>query len=140
MWGIFLCGCGYKVLFSPRSVAIMRWNSKERAFAVEAYFSNECSVIATQRASRNHFNLAPLDSVPDRKSIVTWVTTFRQTARVTRRRTGVPRPFRSLDNIETVRASILQSPQRSARKHASALGLSDRSVRRILHGDLHYHP
>ena len=118
----------------------MRWNSEERAFAVEAYFSSGCSVIATQRAFRNRFNLAPLAPVPDRKSIVTWVTTFRQTASATRRKTGVPRPIRSPENIEAVRASILQSPRRSARKHASALELSDRSVRRILHDDLHYHP
>ena len=70
----------------------MRWNSEERAFAVEAYFSSGCSVITTQRAFRNRFNLAPLAPVPDRKSIVTWVTTFRQTGSVTKRRTGVPRP------------------------------------------------
>ena len=31
----------------------MRWNSEERAFGVEAYFSSGCSVIATQRAFRN---------------------------------------------------------------------------------------
>ena len=31
----------------------MRWNSEERAFAVEAYFSSGCSVIATQRAFQN---------------------------------------------------------------------------------------
>ena len=35
---------------------------------------------------------------------------------------------------------MLRSPRRSARKHASALGLSDRSVRKILHQDLHFHP
>ncbi|CAK1578615.1 unnamed protein product [Parnassius mnemosyne] len=118
----------------------MRWNSEERAFAVEAYFSRGCSVIATQRAFRNRFNLAPSAPVPDRKSIVMWVTTFRQTASVTKRRTGVPRPIRSPENIEAVRASMLRSPRRSARKHASALGLSSRSVRRILHEDLHFHP
>ena len=130
----------YKVLSRHSSVAIMRWNSEERAFAVEAYFSSGCSVIATQRAFRNRFNLAPLAPVPDRKSIVTWVTTFRQTASATRRRTGVPRPIRTPENIEAVRASVLRSPRRSVRKHASALGLSDRSVRRILHYDLHFHP
>jgi len=37
----------------------MRWSSEERTFAVEAYFSNRLSVIATQRAFRNHFNVAP---------------------------------------------------------------------------------
>ena len=129
-----------KVLSRHSSVAIMRWNSEERAFAVEAYFSSGCSVIATQRAFRNRFNLAPLAPVPDRKSIVTWVNTFRQTASVTRRRTGAPRPIRSPENIEAVRDAVLRSPRRSARKHASALELSDRSVRRILHYDLHFHP
>ena len=89
---------------------------------------------------RDRFNFAPLAPVPDQKSIVTWVTTFRQTASATRRRTGVPRPIRSRENNEAVRASMLRSPRRSARKHASALGLSDRSLRRILHEDLHFHP
>jgi len=93
-----------------------------------------------QRAFRYRFNLAPLAHVPDRKSIVSWVTTFRQTASATKRWTGIPRPVRSPKNIEAVRASILQSPRRSASKHGSAFGLSDRSVRRILHDDLHFHP
>ena len=37
----------------------MRWSNEERAFAVEAYFSNRLSVIATQRAFRNRLNVAP---------------------------------------------------------------------------------
>ena len=98
------------------------------------------SVIATQRAFRNRFNVARRDPVPDRKSIVTWVITFKQTGSTPRRGTGVPRPVRSSENIEAVRASILQTPRHFARKYASALGLSDRSVRRILHDDFHCHP
>ena len=94
----------------------------------------------TQCAFRNHFNFALLAPVPDRKSIVTWFTTFRQTASATRWRTGVARPILTPENIEAVRASMLRSPRRSVRKHASALGLSDRSVRRIIHDDLHFHP
>ena len=43
----------YKVLYRHSSVAIMCWNSEERAFAVEAYFLSGCSVIATQRAFWN---------------------------------------------------------------------------------------
>jgi len=42
--------------------------------------------------------------------------------------------------VAVVRASIQKSPQRSARKHAAALWLSDRSVRRILHRDLRMLP
>lgn len=118
----------------------MRWNSEERAFTVEVYFSNGKSVIATQRAFRRHFNVAPLGRVPDGKSILYWVKSFRNTGNVTRRRNEVPRPVRSRENVEAVRASMLRSPRRSARKHASALGISDRSLRRILHNDLHFHP
>ena len=109
----------------------MRWSSEERAFAVEAYFSNRLSMIATQRVFRNRFNVAPKDPVTDRKLIVTCVTMFRQTESTTRRRSGEVRPIRSYENIESVRAPILQSPRRYARKHAYALGLSDRSVKRI---------
>ena len=130
----------FKVTSEIQSVAIMHWSDEEPAFAVEAYLLNRQSGIATQRAFRNRFNVTPKGPVPDRKSIVTWVTTFMQTRSTTRRRAGVPRPIRSRENIEAVRASVLQSPRRSARKHASALGLSDRSVRRILHDDLHFHP
>ena len=113
-----------KVFFDISSVALMRWSSEERAVAVEAYFSKQKSFIATQRAFRIHFNVPPSGPVPDRKSIVTWVDKFKRTGSTKRRRTGVPRPIRSPENIEAVRTSVLQSPQRSARKHASALGIS----------------
>ncbi|CAG9817802.1 unnamed protein product [Phaedon cochleariae] len=41
---------------------------------------------------------------------------------------------------QAVRESVLRSPRRSASKHAAALRLSERSTRRILHDDLHFHP
>jgi hypothetical protein len=39
-----------------------------------------------------------------------------------------------------VRQAVTTSPQRSAIKHDLALGISDWSVRRILHTDLKFHP
>ncbi|PNF39164.1 hypothetical protein B7P43_G01359 [Cryptotermes secundus] len=44
------------------------------------------------------------------------------------------------ENVEAVRQSILRSPRCSARKHAVALDISNRSMRRILHEHLHFHP
>jgi len=44
------------------------------------------------------------------------------------------------ENVARVRASIQQSSRRSAVKHAAVLGLFDRSVRRILHRDIHMNP
>jgi len=36
--------------------------------------------------------------------------------------------------------AILKSARRSVRRHSAAIGLSDRSVRRILHKDLNFYP
>ncbi|QQP36058.1 Transposable element Tc3 transposase, partial [Caligus rogercresseyi] len=47
----------------------MRWSSEERAFAVEAYFSIRQSVVATQRAFQNRFNVAPRGPVTDRNKL-----------------------------------------------------------------------
>lgn len=118
----------------------MHWPKEQRAFAVEAYFSNGRSIVVAQRAFRAHFNIPARSPVPGRQSIVSWVDTFRRTGNVQRRRIGLPRPVRTPQNIEAVRQSVLRSPRRSARKHAAALRISDRSVRRILHDDLHFHP
>lgn len=94
--------------FTWTLVIIMCWNREKRAVAVEAYFSSKYSVIPTQRAFRNRFNVVKLATVPDQKSIVAWVTTFRQGESVIRRRTGIPRLIRSPETIQAVRASVLQ--------------------------------
>ena len=44
------------------------------------------------------------------------------------------------DSIERVRVALTRSPQRSAMKHASALNISDTSLRLILHKDFFFHP
>lgn len=130
---------GWEVCPPTTLVPTMYWTKEQRAFAVEAYFSNGHSIVATQRAFRTHFNIAPRGPVPGRQSIVTWVDTFRRSGSVANRRVRVP-SVRSPENVEAVRQSILESPRRSARKHSAALGISDRSLRRILHSDLHFHP
>jgi len=98
------------------------------------------TIVAVQRAVRTRYQIPPRDRVPDRKSILLWVENFRGTGSVSKKRRGRPRTSRTPENIEAVRRSVLQSPRRSARKHASALGISNRSVRRILHQYLHFHP
>lgn len=95
----------------------------------------------TQRAFRIHFELGRHDPVPDKKTIVKWVSNFRETGSALKRKSpGRPRTATGPANVAAVRAAIQQSPRRSARKHATALRLSNRSVRRILHRDLHMHP
>jgi len=43
------------------------------------------------------------------------------------------------ENVESVRRSVIESPRRSTRRRASILGLSRRSLQRILHGELNFH-
>ncbi|GFY02907.1 hypothetical protein TNCV_3507871 [Trichonephila clavipes] len=45
----------------------MLWSRQQWAFTVEAYFSNDRSVVAVQRAFRRHFDIPPRGHVPDRK-------------------------------------------------------------------------
>ena len=111
------------------------------AFVVEAYYENNRSVIATQRAFHTRFALGRNASVPHRKKILLWISNLRATASTLKRKSPVrPRTPRTPENVEAVRASIQQSPKRSAHKHAMALGISSQSLRRILHANLKLHP
>jgi len=47
---------------------------------------------------------------------------------------------RTPENMERVREAIVRSPTRSARQHAVKLGMSESTVRQILHKDLGFHP
>ena len=119
----------------------MSWSGEHRGFVAETLFKNNESVVATQRAFRRYFRLGRRAPVPDRKTMVLWVWNMRATGSTLKRKPpGRPRSVRTPENVQTVRASIEQSPRRSARKHAAALGISDRSVRRMLHQELGMHP
>jgi len=76
---------------------------------------------------------------PDRRSILKWVKDFREHGNVATktpaRRPSVVTP----ENLERVRASVEESPRRSTRRRARALGISRRSLRTILHKHLNFH-
>jgi transposase len=117
------------------------WTDTHRAFAVETFFKNNGSVILTEKSFKKHFKLDRNATLPSRNTIQRWVRNFKETGSAKKQPpTGRPRTIRSIENVEAVRESVLQSPSRSARKHAIALSISDRSVRRILHADLKFHP
>jgi len=114
---------------------------RNQGFVVEAYYENNRSVIAKQRAFCTRFALGRNASVADRKMILLWISNLRATGSTLKRKsTGRPRTVRTPENVEAVRASIQQSPKRSACEHAMALGISSRNLRRILHADLKLHP
>jgi len=53
-----------------------------------------------------------------------------------------PRPasVRTPVNIEAVRVALTRSPSKSTRRASAELGISRRSLQRILHSDLHLFP
>lgn len=116
------------------------WSPEHRAFAVETFFKNSDSFAKTQRLFRTHFNVGRHGAVPDRKTIGNWVTLFRNTASTQKRIGGSRKTVRTPANVERVRVAVTRSRKRSARKQVLSLQISNRSVRRILHQDLHFHP
>jgi len=119
----------------------MAWLEEHRAFIVEEFIKNGGSPVAKQRAFRILFGLGRREAVPDKETIYRWVSNCRQTGSAFKQTPpGRSRTATGTKNVAVVRASIQKSPRRSARKHAAALRLSDRSVRRILHRDLRMHP
>ncbi|PSN40368.1 hypothetical protein C0J52_27245 [Blattella germanica] len=65
--------------------------------------------------------------VPDRRTIVRWVQSWREHGKVENKKSsGRPRTVRTPENINRVRAEIQQSPQRSARRHSLTMQISDR--------------
>jgi len=57
------------------------------------------------------------------------------------RRSGrIPPVSVHLQNIEAVRMALTRSPSKSTRRASAELGISHRSLQRILHSDLHLFP
>ena len=127
--------------FHAISVAMEQWTAQHRAFVVEAYFKNDDSTVTSQRLFRTHFNVPRHGCVPCCYTIKEWVQGFRENASVLKRRLPGRIPTaRTPGNVDKLRMAIVKSPRRSVRRHSAAIGLSDRSVRRILHKDLNFHP
>ena len=135
-WGVRRRTAVY-VLFSLYTMA---WSGEHRAFIVEEFIKIGGSPVATQHAFHIRFVLCRRETVPDKKTIYRWVSNFRQTGSALKQTSpGRPQTATGPENVAVVRASIQKSARRSARKHAAALRLSNRSVRRILHQHLRMH-
>ncbi|KAJ4446169.1 hypothetical protein ANN_12862 [Periplaneta americana] len=100
-----------------------------------AYYENNDSFIAAQRLFRRHYNIHRDDPIPSAHAIKIWIHNFEVTGSALKKSSpGTP------ENINAIRVSMIRSPTRSARRHAISLGLSNTSIRRILHKNLHVHP
>ena len=55
-------------------------------FAYDAFVKNNESIVKVQRAFKIHFNIGRHGAVPDRKTIMRWVTAFRTTGKITKKK------------------------------------------------------
>jgi len=113
---------------------------EERAFAVKAYYQNGESSVWARHAFRTHFNVPHNWPVPSNHAINTWVDNFEVSGSTFKKRGGSQKTVRTPENIERVREAFERSPCRSAVRYTTTLGITPRSMWRILHNDLHYHP
>lgn len=118
-----------------------QWTGEERAFAIKTYYKNNDSVVVAQRLFRRQFNIQRNRPVPSANAIKTWVKKFESTGSALKQKPpGKGKSVRTPENIATVKMAIEQNPQRSARRLAASLNISDRTLRRIMHADLNFHP
>ena len=113
------------------------WTDAQRAFAVKSFNKNIDSYVAAQREFRKKFGIHRNSKVPSAHAIKTWVNNFEETRSTVKKKGGSVKTVRTPRNIDAVRSSFEQSPRRSAVRHSKKPGLSESSIRHILHLDLH---
>jgi len=93
------------------------------------------------RDFRNNFDIPRHGTIPDRNTILRWVTAFNTTDMVLMKITnGRNRAIRTPKNVDRVRLDTLRSPNRSVHLRAVALEINESTVRRVLKIDLAFHP
>jgi len=115
----------------------MAWDAATRARVVELYFTTG-SIVAAQRAFRRE---AAVRRAPEQHSIQRWVEQFRSTGSVASdRHRSRPRSVRTAPAIQRLRSALRRNQLQSVSKLAARTGLSQTTVRRILHEDLKLRP
>jgi len=92
------------------------------------------------RTFHTHFNVPHNRPVPSNHAMNTRVDNCEVSGSTSNKRGGSQKTVRTPENIERVREAFERSLRQSAVRHATTLGITPRSMRRILHDDLHYHP
>ena len=114
-----------------------KFSTKQRIKIIELYLENQRSIILTQRAYRWHYNVR---QAPNQSTIDRLVERFGQQGSVSNLpRTGRQRSVRTAENIAFVEDSIAENPGTSTRRRATQIGMSRRSLQRILR-ELHLFP
>jgi len=96
--------------------------------------------VIAQREFQREFGIHRNRAVPSAHAIKTWVQNVEATGSTLKKKGGSVKTVCTPENIAVVREAIERSPHCSAHHHSVSLGLSEASVRRILHKDLHFYP
>ena len=113
------------------------WTGARRDFAVKSFYKNNDSYVAAQREFRKKFEIHQNCKVPSAHAIKTWVNNFKRPAHLLRWKVVVLKQFAPHRTLILWEHHSKKNPRRSAVRHSKKLGLSESSVRRILHFDLH---
>jgi hypothetical protein len=119
-------------------VAMEPWTGAQRAFALKAFYKNGDRFVIAQREFRREFEFHRNRAVQSAHAIKNWVRNFKAIGSTLKKKGGNVKTVRTHENIAVVREATERSPHRSARP--VSLGLSEASVRLILHKDLHFCP
>jgi len=116
------------------------WTAAQHAFAVKVFYKKRDSFVIAQREFWRQFGIHRDHAVPSAHAISTWVQNFEATGSTLKKEGGSVKTVCTPEYIAVVREAITRSPHHSARHHSVSFGLSEASIRRILHEDLHFYP
>lgn len=112
---------------------------EQKTKIVEFYLETK-SWVGVKRAYQRHFNVK---TSPDPKTLREVVMKFRTEGTVhnlNKKRSGRPKTVRTVENVDAVRQSVTQSPNKSLRRRSQELGLTRATTHRILRQDLNCFP
>jgi hypothetical protein len=111
------------------------WTGAECAFAVKVSYKNGDSFVIAQSEFRREFGIYCYHALPSAHDMKAWVRNFKATGSTLKKKCGSLKMVRTPENIAVLREAIERSPHHSARRHSVSLGLSEASIRQILHKD-----
>jgi hypothetical protein len=117
-------------------VATEPWAGAQRSFAVNMFYKNSYSFVIAQREFWREFGIQRSRA----HAIKTWVQNFEATGSTLKKKGGSIKTACTPKNVAVVREAIERCSHQSVRRHATSLGLSEASVRRISHKDIHFYP
>jgi len=111
------------------------WTGAQHVFAVKVFYKNSDSFVIAQHEFRIEFGIHCSRAVPSTHAIKTWVRNLEATGSTLKTNGGSVKTVHTPENIAVVRDAIkrIQNLRHSAHCYSVSLGLSEASVRRILH-------